>query len=236
MAYKLLDKDDSASLRNSKLILPRKTAFWAGFFYILSFVSIPTLFLYIPIHNPTFLRTKANINDVVIGGILEIIVALSCIVTSVILYNVLKNQNQTLAIGLIASRILEAATIFVGVSFLLASVSLHKIGANDTYIPIAHTLAILYDNIFTLGQGFMPAINDILLGVLLYKSRTVPRGLAVIGIVGGFPLIIGFIAIMFGIIERTSILAGLSALMVAVFEFFLGIYFLIISIRKSSIN
>ena len=233
MNLKLSNSNDFTPLRNNRLSLPRKTAFWAGFFYLLTFVSIPTLSLYAPIHNANFLSSNENNKDVIIGGILEIIVALSGIITSIILYNVLKKQNQTLAIGLIASRILEAATIFVGVSFLLASVKLHKIEANDTYAPITHSLVILYDSIFTIGQAFMPAINDIILGVLLYKSRIVPRSLAIIGIVGAFPLIIGFLAIMFGIIERTSTFAGLSALMVAVFEFYLGIYFLKKSIRKA---
>lgn len=232
MNLKLSNRNDFVPLRNSNMKLPRKTAFWAGFFYLLTFVSIPTLSLYLPIHNINFLiRNDTNI-DVIIGGLLEITVALSGIITSIILYNVLKEQNQTLAIGLIASRILEAATIFVGVSFVLASVKLHKIEANETYTEIAHTLAILYDSIFTIGQAFIPAIDDIILGILLYKSRIVPRSLAVLGIAGAFPLIIGFLFILFGIIERTSIFAGLSAIMVATFEFSLGIYFVVISKRN----
>lgn len=218
--------------KDSGLFLPRKTAFWAGLFYILTFVSIPTLHLYAPIHNPDYLNSNANNKNVVIGAILEIIVALSGIITSIILYSVLKKQNLTLAIGLIASRTLEAATMFVGVTFLLASVSLHQIGADDAYSPIAHTLVILYDRIFILGQGFLPAINDLLLGVLLYKSRLVPRGLALIGMVGAFPLILGFLAITFGYIERTSAFAGISAIMVAIFEFSVGLYLIAKGIKK----
>jgi len=230
MNLKLSNSNDLISLKNSKIPLSRKTAFGAGLFYILTFVSIPTLFLYSPIHNPDYLLSKANNNNVVIGVILELTVALCGIISSIILHSVLKKQNQTLSIGLIASRIVEAGTIFVGVSFLLAAVSLHQNGATTSYIPITKTLVILYDRIFSIGQGFMPAINDILLGILLYKSRLVPRSLALIGIIGAFPLFLGFFAIIFGIIERTSPFAALSALMVAVFEFSLGIYFLIKSI------
>jgi hypothetical protein len=225
--------NDFVSLKNSTIRLPRTTAFWAGLFYILTFVSIPTLFLYLPIHEPDYLLGNANDNKVVIGGILEIIVALCGIITSVILYSVLKQQNQTLAIGLIASRIVEAGTMFVGVAFLLGAVSLHQTGADASSAPIAQTLVAMYDRIFVLGQGFMPAINDLLLGILLYKSRLVPRELALIGILGAFPLFAGYFAIMFGIIDRTSPLAGASALMVAIFEFSLGIYLLVKGIRKA---
>ncbi|MBK8702255.1 MAG: DUF4386 domain-containing protein [Saprospiraceae bacterium] len=225
--------NDLVSLRNSALPLHRKTAFWAGFFYLLTFVSIPTLFLYLPIHEPNYLLSNANDNNVVIGGILEIIVALCGIITSIILYTVLKKQNQTLAIGLIASRIVEASTMFMGVAFLLGAVSLHQQGAQASSIPIAQTLVAMYDRIFVLGQGFMPGINDLLLGVLLYQSRLVPRGLALIGIVGAFPLFAGYFAIMFGVIDRTAPLAGASALLVALFEFSLGIYLVVKGLRKS---
>lgn len=219
--------------KKDKLYLPRKTAFWAGFFYILTFVSIPTLFLYQPIHEPNYLLSNANDNNVVIGGIQEIIVALCGIISSIILYSVLKKQNETLALGLVAARILEAATIFVGVAFILGAVTLHQQGAGESSMAVSRALVALYDRIFVLGQSFMPAIDDILLGVLLYQSRLVPRWLSVIGIVGAFPLFAGYFALMFGFIERSSPLTGASAIMVAFFEFTLGIYLLFKGIRKS---
>ena len=47
------------------------------------------------------------------------------------------------------------------------------------------TLVTMYDRIFLIGQSFMPAVNDLLLGILLYQSRLVPRALSMIGIIGG---------------------------------------------------
>tara|TARA_R110000737_G_scaffold50400_1_gene71353 strand:+ start:4135 stop:4395 length:261 start_codon:yes stop_codon:yes gene_type:complete len=79
--------------KKDKLYLPHKTAFWAGFFYILTFVSVPTLFLYQSIHKPNYLLSNANYNIVVFGGILEIIGALSGIISSIILYSVLKKAK-----------------------------------------------------------------------------------------------------------------------------------------------
>jgi hypothetical protein len=221
-------------LNSEKLSFPSKTAFWAGFFYILTFVSIPTLSLYQSIRQPDYITSISDDSNIVLGGILEITVALSGIITSILLYSVLKKQNQTLALGLIASRIVEAGTMFVGVAFLLGAVSLHHDHNTSTAADIARTLVNMYDRIFVLGQGFMPAINDILLGVLLFKSRLVPRGLSLIGIIGAIPLLTAYFAIMFGFIERTSILAGTSAILVALFEFSLGIVLLIKGIRKTN--
>ena len=229
----ILNQNNTISIESCRVAIPRRTAFWAGFFYILTFVSIPTLFLYQPIHEPNYALSNANDFNVLLGGFLEIIVALCGIITSVILYSVLKKYNQFFSIGLIASRIVEASTMFVGVAFLLGAVSVHQQNVNSASIQLAQTLVTMYDRIFSLGQGFMPAINDLLLGVLLFQSRLVPRWLSVIGIAGALPLFAGCFAIMFGVIERTSPLAGGSAIMVAFFEFTLGIYLLVKGLRKS---
>ena len=144
-----------------------------------------------------------------------------------ILFPILKKQNETLALGLVAARILESATIFVGVAFILSIVTLQQNGAGAGALATSHVLVALYDRIFLLGQSFMPAVCDLLLGYMLYKSRLVPRGLSVIGIVGGPLLVIGYLAVLFGGIDQHGSLAGLSALLVAVFEFSLGVWLIV---------
>ncbi len=212
----------------------RKISLAAGAFYILTFISIPTLSLYKQAHTPGYILGDANDNGIIIGGILEIIVALAGIATAVILYPVLRKQNKSLALGLVASRILEAITMFAGVAFLLAAVTLHQHNAGTEALATSQALVALYDRIFLLGQGFIPAINDLLLGLLLYKSGLVPRTLSFIGIAGGLPLVAGYIAVLFGFIDRISPWAGLSAVPVAVFEFSLGLYLTIKGFKKNS--
>ena len=71
-----------------------------------------------------------------------------------------------------------------------------------------HALVALYDRIFLLGQSFMPAVNDLLLGFLLYQSRLVPRVLPLIGIIGAPLLVAGDIAVLFGLIGQRVRLGG----------------------------
>jgi hypothetical protein len=139
----------------------------------------------------------------------------------------LKKQNESFALGLVAARILESGTIFVGVAFLLSIVTLRQNGAGTGGLAASHALVALYDRIFLLGQSFMPAVCDLLLGIMLYQSRLVPRRLSVIGIVGAPMLVIGYLAILFGAIDQHGALAGLSALLVAVFEFSLGVWLIV---------
>ncbi|PSR54504.1 DUF4386 domain-containing protein [Adhaeribacter arboris] len=214
----------------------RKTSLVAGVLYLLTFVSIPTLALYSAIHQPNYIVGDGPDTAVIFGGILEIIVALAGIGTAVTLYPVLKQQNESLALGLLASRILEAGTMFVGVAFLLSVVTLRQAGAGAEVLVTSQALVTLYDRIFLLGQSFLPAINDLLLGFLLYQSRLVPRVLSLIGIFGAVPLIAGYIGVLFGSIEQHAPMAGLSALLVAVFEFSLGIYLVLKGFKPSVIT
>src|ERR1700730_3277436 len=97
----------------------RKYSLAAGIFYLLTFVSIPTLVLYRSVRGPNFVVGPGPDGPVILGVLLEMIVALAGIGTAVALYPVVKRQGEARAVGLVASRTLEAATIYVGI------VSLH---------------------------------------------------------------------------------------------------------------
>lgn len=202
----------------------RRTSLTVGLLYLLTFVSIPTIAIYGQVKETSYVLSSGPDTSIIFGGILEIIVALAGIATAVTLFPILKKQREELALGLVAARILESATTFVGVAFILSIVTLRQDGAGADALVISKALVALYHRIFLLGQSFMPAICDILLGLLLYKSRLVPRTLSLIGIVGGPILLIGYFAVMFGFVGRLAPLAAISAVPVALFEFSLGLW------------
>ena len=212
----------------------RKTAMAAGVLYLLTFVSIPTLALYKSVHGANYILGPGPDTSVIIGGILEMIVALTGIGSAVALYPVLKKQNEGMALGLVGSRILEAGTIFAGVMFLLTVVTMRQNAAGAEALETSRTLVTMYDRMFLIGQSFLPAVNDILLGLLLYKSRLVPRGLALIGLFGGPILVAGDILVLFGYIGQHDATTGLFALPVAIFEFSLGVYLVVKGFKQKA--
>ena len=222
------DKLDSADRKARNISLA------AGVLYLLTFVSMPTLAIYGPVKGANYILGAGPDASAIIGGIMEIIVALAGIATAVVLFPVLKKQNEGLALGLVASRTLEAGTMFAGVAFLLSIVTLRQAGAGADALATSHGLAALYERIFLLGQGFMPAINDLLLGFLLYKSRLVPRALSLVGIAGGPVLFIGYFAVLFGLIGQRAPVAGLFAVPVALFEFALGVWLIVKGFNASA--
>jgi hypothetical protein len=210
--------------RNTQAI-SRKISLAAGILYLLTFVSIPIGFLYYSVLNdPNYIVGSGSDTPVIIGGILEIIVALAGIGTAVVLYPVLKRQNEAMALGLVGSRVLEASTIFADVVCLMAIVTLRRAGVGADALGIGKTLVALY-GLFRLGQNLMPAVNDLLLGSLLYQARLVPRVLPLLGIIGAPLLIANTIVFMFGSTSGPLfVLTAIGVLPIALFEFALGVW------------
>ena len=214
----------------------RKTAIVAGAFYLLSFVSIPTLFLYAPIRDPNYLLSPGPGTGVIWGGVLEMIVALAGIGTAVALYPVVKRQNQGLALGFVGTRILEAATIVAGVVIVMTIVTLGQAGAGADALVTGKALVAMRDWTFLLGQGFIPAVNALLLGTLLLRSRLVPRILPLVGLVGAPLLVTSVLATMFGLWDQVSTQSALLTIPIALWEFSLGVYLIVKGFKPAPIT
>ena len=202
----------------------RKASLTAGTFYLLTFVSIPTLSLYSQVHDPNYIVGPGPDTSIIIGAILEWIVALSGIGTAIALYPVVKKQNEAFALGFVGARALEAATIFVGICSLLTIVTLRQAGAGAGAQVVGQALVTMYDRTFLLGQSLMPPVNAVLLGTLLFQSRLVPRALPMLGLIGAPLLVAAQVAVLFGAIDRISALAATAALPIALWEFSLGVW------------
>jgi len=214
----------------------RKTALVAGVLYLLTFVSIPTLALYGAVRDPNYITGPGPDTPVVLGGIMEMIVALACIGTAVALYPVVKRQNEGVALGFVGTRVLEAGTIVVCVVSLLSVVSLRKAGAGADALITGQALVAFHDWVFLLGQGTIPAVNALLLGSLLYRSRLVPRVLPVLGFIGAPLLVASAMATLFDVWGQVSAMSALFALPIAVWEFSLGVYLVVKGFRPSPIT
>jgi len=213
----------------------RTNSLVAGAFYLLTFVSIPTLALYAPARDPNFIVGPGPDGSILVGAMLEVIVALAGIGTAVALFPVVKRQHEGVALGFVGSRVVEGGTIFVGVACLLTLVTLRQAGIGTEALVIGRAFLAMYDRMFLLGQSFMPGVNALLLGSLLFQSRLVPRALPVIGLIGAPLLVAADIAVLFGLIDRSSTPALLTALPIALWEFSLGVWLVVKGFRPAPI-
>jgi len=214
----------------------RKTALAAGTLYLLTFVSIPTLGLYAGLRDPNYIVGPGSGTGAIWGGVLEMVVALAGIGTAVVLYPVVKRQNAALALGFAGVRVLEAATIVSGVAIVMSMVTLRQAGAGPDALATGKALVALHNWTFLLGQGFLPAVNAVLLGTLLYQSRLVPRVLPLLAFIGAPLLTISAVATMFGFWAQVSPVSGLLTIPDAVWEFSLGVWLVVKGFTPSAVT
>jgi len=221
----------------------RKTALVAGVCYLITFISIPTLALYGPVKNHRdWVISSGSSTAVLVGGFLEVIVALAGIGTAITLYPVVKRQNEGVALGFVGARVLEASMIFAGVVSLLSLVTLRQdlggaTGADAASIVTTGASHVaVYNWTFLLGQSLMPGINALLLGSLMYRSRLVPRLIPVMGLIGGPLLITAVFATLFGQHSALTGLAALPVIPVAAWELSLGMWLVVKGFRPSPIT
>jgi hypothetical protein len=115
-------------------------------------------------------------------------------------------------------------------------VTLRQAGAGADAPVAGQVLVALYDRLFLISQSFIPAVNALLLGSLLYRSRLVPRVLPLLGFIGAALLVAGDIAVLFGVIGQHAALAALAALPIATWEFSLGVYLVVKGFKPSAIT
>ncbi|GAA4774139.1 hypothetical protein GCM10023200_03280 [Actinomycetospora chlora] len=206
----------------------RRTSVTAGVFYLATFVSIPVLGLYGPVHEPGYVTGPGPDTAVVVGGLLELVVAVACIGTAVALFPVVKQQNEGLALGFVASRTVEATVIVIGVVALFAVVGLRRdLAGGPAAIPTARALVAVYDQTFLLGQGLAPVANALLLGTLLYRSRLVPRAIPLLGLVGAPILLASKVATIVGLDGPLSAWSALATVPIAAWELSLGLWLVV---------
>jgi hypothetical protein len=208
----------------------RRTALVAGVLYLLTFIAgIPPAFLLDPVlSNPQYIIGTGADTQVTWGALLDVINAFACIGTAVALYSVVKRQHEGLALGFITTRMFEAAVIMIGVISLLTVVTLRQPDATGaeaaSLVTAGRLLVSVRDWTQLLGPGLAPALNALLLGTLLYRSRLVPRPIAVLGLIGA-PLLLSFtIGTMFGITAAASAWAAIAIVPIFFWELSLGLW------------
>ncbi len=190
---------------------PQKIARVFGVLFLITFItSIPAqLVLYVPVlHNPGYILGGGADNGVLLGAFLELILIIANIGTAVVVFPILRRQNEILALGYVTARIVESAFIAVGLLSVLTILTLRQEAAGAdaaSLVTAGKSLVALHDWTFLLGPGFVVGVgNGLILGYLMYRSGLVPRGMAVLGLIGGPLVCASGIAVMFGVFEAGS--------------------------------
>jgi hypothetical protein len=207
-----------------------------GVLFILTFVtSISALLLFQPVlDDPAgYIADGGKDNQIYLGAFLELLLILANVGTAVVVYPILRRQNEVLALGYVTARVIESVFIAAGIVFVLGVVSLSEDspGAAD----LAVSLAALKDWTFLFGPGFIvPFGNGLILGYLMYSSGLVPRRMAWLGLVGGPFLLVASIGTLFDWWDAGTTIPGLLVVPEFVWELSLGVYAAIWGFRRDA--
>jgi hypothetical protein len=220
---------------------PQKTARLAGWLFIVTFVvSIPAAFIcYRPLLDHTDYIVGAGADTrVALGAFLEMILIIANIGTAVVLFPILKRQNEPLALGYVTARVMESVFIAVGILSLMAVVTLRQdVGAagGASLVIAGRSLAAVHDWTFLLGPGWVVGVgNGLILGYLMYRSGLVPRRMTWLGLIGGPLIILSGTLVLLNVIEPGSSAQAIATIPEFFWELSLGIYLIVKGFRPSS--
>src|SRR3954454_6605816 len=212
-----------------------------GVLYLITFVtSIPALALYQPVldHPVGYIAGAGQDTQVLFAALLELLLIIANIGTAVVIFPIVRRQNEELAIGYVTARLIECTFILAGILSVLGIITLRNQVAGPAEGTVAYTLAAIKDWTFLLGPGWVVGWgNGLILGYLMYRSGLVPRGAAWLGLIGGPLIIVSGTAIMLGGNQPSDTLHALQGIMTIpefLWELFLGLYCTFKGFRPSS--
>jgi hypothetical protein len=211
-------------------------------FLITFFTAIPAFFFYVPVlDDPRYIVGAGADTSVSLGAFLELLLIIANIGTAVVLFPIVKRQNEILALGYVTARIVECVFIAIGILSLLTVVTLRQeatAGADAaSLIAVGESLVALHDWTFRLGPGFFVGVgNGLILGYLMYTSRLVPRAMAMLGLIGGPLIIASGVGVLFGVIEAGGVWQLIATIPEFLWELFvLGIWLIVRGFNPSAI-
>ena len=190
--------------------------------------------------HPNYIVGAGADSRIALGALLEMILIVANIGTAVVLFPILKRQNESLALGYVTARVMESAFIAVGILSLMAVVTLRQdVGAagGDSLVIAGRSLVAIHDWTFLLGPGWVVGVgNGLILGYLMYRSGLVPRGMAMLGLIGGPLIILSGTLVLFDVIEPGSSVQVIATVPEFFWELSLGIYLIVKGFKPSPIT
>ena len=223
----------------------RRTAIVAGVFFLITEVTaIAGVLLYGSVLGTPDFIVSPTVDDTGVraGAFLEVLLAIAVVGTAVTLYPIIKRQNEGTALGHVAGRLIEATIIAVGAISLLAVVTMRNDLAGTTgaeaatAVTVGQSLVAVHNWTFLFGPKLALGVNTVLLAYLMYRSRLVPRAIAVLGLVGGSLIFASGTAVLFGLYDDLSVPGVAAAAPVLAWELSVATWMIVKGFQPSPIT
>jgi hypothetical protein len=221
----------------------RKTAIIVGVLYIIGTVAgILCKVLTGSVQNDLNLLTKvaANENQIIMGTLFLLIMGLALAMVPVMMFPILKKQNEALALGYVVYRgaleTVTTITMVIGWLFLTVLSQQYIAGVPDaSNIQTLGTLLLNgNDSISTISQIVFP-LGALIFYFLLYQSKLIPRWISGWGLIAAILWIAATLLDLFGIISAWSTVQVVLALPIGLQEMVMAVWLIVKGFNPSAI-
>jgi hypothetical protein len=185
---------------------------------------------------PDYLITvSANTTQVLIGMFLELINGIAVVGIGVMMFTILKQHSESIALGYVGFRIIESVFLIVAaiIPLLLMTLSQEYLNAGASDASYFQTLATLFITARADVAGLLIPIffslGALLFYYLLYQSKLIPRFISVWGFIGVA------LILTLNLIEIDFSIGMILALPIILNEIFLGIWLIVKGFNPSAI-
>ncbi len=208
----------------------RMTATVVGIVYLLGFVvGLAGMGLFTSIlSGPDYLSTVSTKSTLLgFAAVLWLMAVIGDAAHGVLMFPVLKQHSERMAIGYLAFRIVDATFVAIMVLFVLIQIPLGseylKAAASDAaFLQSLSTLfAQTQQYAYQIGMSAL-GVSGLMLCYTLYKAKLVPGWLALWGLIGYATILIGMLSAIMG-----SGLGDLSSLPGGLWEMFVGVWLIV---------
>ncbi|OFX87174.1 MAG: hypothetical protein A2W99_07505 [Bacteroidetes bacterium GWF2_33_16] len=179
------------------------------------------------------LKVSENANQVIFAALFQFIMTIAYVGFAITLYPILRNYNESLALGFLSFRIIAAVLNIVGFIILLLLLSLSQkfVMAGMPDSSFFQTLGDLLRS----GRDFMnhvamilaSSVGGLIFYYLLYQTKLVPRWLSIWGLFGTIFTILASFLIMYQIIDIITTIYFVLNFPLILSELTLAIWFII---------
>jgi hypothetical protein len=132
-------------------------------------------------------QIAANELQVIIGGLIELVYALAVVGIIVNLHSLMNKHRPVLSLSFFSLRFMEAIGVMVHSVILFCLVSLSRVFTGSETIDlqlIGELLLAAREWLFLIGSGIIWSLSALILNILLYQNRLLPRWISIWGLIG----------------------------------------------------
>ncbi len=215
----------------------QRNAKWAGWL-LLSGIAMGMLSVAPAIDSENYLTDAAtNFHSSVRGAVFQLMMSFTYVGFAILLYPLIKGVGRTLAVGFLSFRIMATLLSITGTVLLMSVLVLSQEFMQNpeqetvVFATVGNIFRTIRDSVNHVFMIITLCTGNLLLYVLLIRSRLLPRWISMLGIAGTFLSVMASMLVWFQLIHIVTIeYMALNAL-TAILDVILGVWLITKGIR-----